>query len=619
MINSKGKKSATASSSKLPLRIALKCSWSGSRIETPNSLSALSTLSDVIFTVASQLPDLFSSSSEQHQPSIVYLRTTVWKKDWSSTTIAQMLGDDCFGSVLMTLNLPDVSVPSFSKPTTETLSQKISARPNVEHTPSVIAPMEIDDENIVSNPVATSNAYTTTMSEPDSEIFSIHDTPIFTPKDAVHKLLRLNFDIASKECLLTILKIIDNILSKPQNSKVRSIRLANPTIHDKIRSKKGGLDVLFSIGFTMEQSFSSDLDPKIILCSENENTSILLYTRRLLEQVLVNTLGVASEDIPPFHQSTSTEMLTQNSMNTPVSFDPYRPFTFNVQSAAAGAPNPASIVPEGVIGPSLTEQRLDQLKKKQMKIEEDLFRQNTIRTVQDRNLVVYPPPIIPTGAIVTVSAQDESDATFLGSSKGDASLIAGRLKRLEDERKKREEGGFTTSAMREVDKLMNTKIYSHTQVRIDFPDGSWVSAKFLPYEKVSVIKETLRSIFVAEYLEMPFDLYITPPKRILIDENTLTEEGLVPAAKIRFTWKHGNNVIASFIQPEFFINGIQNTGFAYPESMPIVETKNNNYMKVTPVVGESNSSVSVDPSKEDELVRRMLGKQSFVLRPKEQR
>lgn len=113
------------------------------------------------------------------------------------------------------------------------------ARQNVERTPSVIAPMEIDDENIVSNPVATSNAYTTTMTEPDSEIFSIHDTPIFTPKDAVHNLLRLNFDIASKECLLTILKIIDNILSKPQSSKVRSIRLANPTIHDKIRSKKG--------------------------------------------------------------------------------------------------------------------------------------------------------------------------------------------------------------------------------------------------------------------------------------------------------------------------------------------------------------------------------------------
>jgi hypothetical protein len=195
-------------------------------------------------------------------------------------------------------------------------------------------------------------------------------------------------------------------------------------------------------------------------------------------------------------------------------------------------------------------------------------------------LVVYPPPSIP-GSIVTISSvQEESDATFVGSSKGDASLIAGRLKRLEDERKKREEGGFTTSAMREVDKLMNTKVYSHTQVRIDFPEGSWLSAKFQPHEKVALVKKTLQSIFRIEYSELPFDLYITPPKRILIDGKSLTDEGLVPVAKLRFTWKDGSTVLTSYIRPEFFCTQLM--GSAYHESIPIVESNstNNSNMRI---------------------------------------
>lgn len=200
-------------------------------------------------------------------------------------------------------------------------------------------------------------------------------------------------------------------------------------------------------------------------------------------------------------------------------------------------------------------------------------------------------------------------------------MIAGRLKRLEDERKKREEGGFTTSAMREVDKLMNTKVYSHTQVRIDFPEGSWLSAKFQPHEKVALIKKTLQSIFRIEYSELPFDLYITPPKRILIDGKSLTDEGLVPVAKLRFTWKDGSNVLTSYIRPEFFCTQLM--GSAYHESILIVESNstNNSNMKAISTADEKRgeSNAGADPSKEDELVRRMLGKQSSILRPKGQR
>jgi hypothetical protein len=293
-------------------------------------------------------------------------------------------------------------------------------------------------------------------------------------------------------------------------------------------------------------------------------------------------------------------------VNPNPTFDPYKPFAFNVQSAMAGAPDPTAILPDGSTGLSLTEQKLDQLKKKQMKIEQELFQSCNLN---DRNLIAY--HSAPTGAIVTVSSNLDTDATFLGSSKGDASLIAGRLKRLEEERKKREEGGFTTSAMRQIDKLMKSKVYSHTQVRVDFPDGDWLSAKFLPHEKISTVKDTIRSVLIAALSDVRFDLYVTAPKRLLNETSTLAEENLVPAAKIRVVWYESFHAVSSCIRPEFFRTDHGAT-LSYPDAVPIVEDGEKAIVPTENQTLESGSNSQ--SSKEDELVRRMLGKQSSLLR-----
>jgi len=79
-------------------------------------------------------------------------------------------------------------------------------------------------------------------------------------EDAVKFLLESNFDVDSQECILTILKIIDNILSKPTDPKIRTLRTNNPAIRRKILDRKGGLDILLSIGFTF---LYSNLSPRI--------------------------------------------------------------------------------------------------------------------------------------------------------------------------------------------------------------------------------------------------------------------------------------------------------------------------------------------------------------------
>lgn len=61
-----------------------------------------------------------------------------------------------------------------------------------------------------------------------------------TLQTALNKILQANFDQDSQTCLVTLIKIIDNVIQKPNNPKVRSIRLANPTVAEKIVSRGGG-------------------------------------------------------------------------------------------------------------------------------------------------------------------------------------------------------------------------------------------------------------------------------------------------------------------------------------------------------------------------------------------
>ena len=57
---------------------------------------------------------------------------------------------------------------------------------------------------------------------------------------ALSKILQCNFDQDSQACIVTLIKVIDNVIQKPSNPKVRCIRLANPTVEEKVVSRGGG-------------------------------------------------------------------------------------------------------------------------------------------------------------------------------------------------------------------------------------------------------------------------------------------------------------------------------------------------------------------------------------------
>lgn len=76
------------------------------------------------------------------------------------------------------------------------------------------------------------------MTDTNTNTCSTNDND--TLQQALDKILQTNFDQDSQTCLVTLIKVIDNVIQKPNNPKVRSIRLANPAVQEKIVDKGGG-------------------------------------------------------------------------------------------------------------------------------------------------------------------------------------------------------------------------------------------------------------------------------------------------------------------------------------------------------------------------------------------
>jgi len=244
---------------------------------------------------------------------------------------------------------------------------------------------------------------------------------------------------------------------------------------------------------------------------------------------------------------------------------------------------------------SSTERQLQNLQSKKERLEREM---QDIES--DRGLVAYragsgPAPI----------ATSAATASGGGGGKTDSSLVAARMKRMEEERKKREEGGFTTKAMRDLEKMKKAKVYSHAQIRVNFPDGTNLHAKFLPREKVSSIRSVIKSAFQPSLVEsLDFDLYVAPPRRLLDNTKRLDEEELVPAAKIHVSWKVGGSPSGSYLRNELFSGGSNMA--AFPDAKPIVKQKQSMVASAKANGGTNNSGGG--PSKEELMMQKMLGK-----------
>lgn len=441
-------------------------------------------------------------------------------------------------------------------------------------------------------------------------------------EQAVTTIFASSFDADSKTCLITLMKVLDNILHKPGDERVRSIRLSNAAFRNRVASRPGGVEFLLACGFTRRRppapllsssSSSSRDDDVLVLEPADEKQSRLLVARRLLRQRAVQDLHVKEEELPvhrdPPKVATAASSTSHNNNNN--TFNPYVGHRYDGQSAAVGAR----------LGPdanyvSSTDQQLRALQSQQAKLEERAAQQFT-----DREWKAWTPgeTVQWNTTTTTTTSSDTSGNSDAPPPKSDASLLAQRAKALEAARQERETGGFTTAAMRQVAKLKSKKVYSHVQITVCFADQYRVTGKFLPKEKIGAILSSLQQQVLlaatsadASSSSSPreFDLYVAPPRRLLPLTSTLEQEGLVPAAKIFASWKMGSAPTPgqAYLQAHLFGGSAAASSNFFPSAQPIAAP-------ATEKKAAAGSSGAVAPkpkkkkeSREEMLLKRMLGK-----------
>ncbi|XP_070081867.1 tether containing UBX domain for GLUT4 isoform X7 [Equus przewalskii] len=108
-----------------------------------------------------------------------------------------------------------------------------------------------------------------------------------------------------------------------------------------------------------------------------------------------------------------------------------------------------------------------------------------------------------------------------------------RLAQLQSERKRLEEAPLVTKAFREAQMKEKLERYPKVVLRVLFPDRYILQGFFRPSETVGDLRDFVRSHLGNP--ELPFHLFIAPPKTILDDHTmTLFQANLFPAALVHF-------------------------------------------------------------------------------------
>ena len=422
---------------------------------------------------------------------------------------------------------------------------------------------------------------------------------------ALDVVLAHNFDADSKSTISTLIKILDNIVSKPADNKMRTLKLNNKAFQQQIVTRKGGIEFLLACGFAIVSDpplLSRVQEERLVLI--NENTQHLMTARRLLHTRAVRDLKMDPNLLPPLKQPPivmpTTSIYTQNSSD--FSFNPYAGQRFDAKAYAAGVPS----IKSDPSYKSPTEAKLLQLQQQK----ELLERQVNMQPISRDWMALRPGQAVPLSATADSEPLDTSN---LFAKSSDSALIAQRLQQQQLAAQQRER--FTTRAMRELKEMERKRVYSHATLTIQFNNGIRLMGRFLPSETVAEVKAAMAKDCFASVSEHPmemdgdvamgdasaplqFDLFMTPPRRILDAARTLEQEGLVPAAKVFCT-------ATQELRPHLFaLHDV-----ALPVGKAIVDSS------VAASSGESTSSRKDQKddhdkslaSREDALLQRMMG------------
>lgn len=100
-------------------------------------------------------------------------------------------------------------------------------------------------------------------------------------RSALTALRESVWDADAAAALTLIIKIFDNIVSRPGDARVRTIRLANASFNSTVGRFKPAVDVLIAAGFSVSSSAAGG-EPALVLEESNEDVHVLVGVRNLV-------------------------------------------------------------------------------------------------------------------------------------------------------------------------------------------------------------------------------------------------------------------------------------------------------------------------------------------------
>ncbi|KUG00211.1 Tether containing UBX domain for GLUT4 [Phytophthora nicotianae] len=330
------------------------------------------------------------------------------------------------------------------------------------------------------------------MKEPvDEEHASNMETTVMSSYGALQLLRDSNFDAVSRAAVTTLMKIVTNILSNPENEKVRSIRLSNAAFYRNVGQVKGGLEFLKSVGFAVVPETQV-----LVLSPGPSDKSVLAEGLRLLS-IEADDLNISPDARPVVREKREDP-----------NFDVFKTQITRVQMQPRG--------------PSTTEVLVDALKSKQDQLvgHEKPPRSTTV-VLEGRRA---------NSPINLVEASTDGEP----GERNDAQLLISSLKARREEMEKTK--NFRTQAMRELDDLKRKKVFQTALIRVQFPDRAVMQATFHPNETIRDVMDHVTECLADQYKPSRFYLYVSPPTQKLASTKTLAELNLVPAALTYLSW-----------------------------------------------------------------------------------
>ena len=244
----------------------VKFGWNGSRIPVPASvkLTTKSTLMDVIESIQTSVPSVIFEGlgmeidgDRKKEPTLLHMRNCIERSQWNETKLEHVGVEEGSGSALLTLNLGGVMVPNTTEKQTLTDAKVKPSRKTPP--PSNTSPSPSQTNSAIKYSVASSIS-SQVQEQTSSSSSTFKTTALLSPSEALEKIVSSHFDADSQECVKTLMKVIDNIIHKPGQTKTRSIKLSNPAFWKKVASKSGGGALLI---FEMKQNSVLTLTKKI--------------------------------------------------------------------------------------------------------------------------------------------------------------------------------------------------------------------------------------------------------------------------------------------------------------------------------------------------------------------